>query len=68
MVLRLLDVVDGGAVALEQVQARAHAGFDLSPPCLGNAVVCVQPLRLRLRGRVQERDVYGVALLLARVG
>lgn len=68
MVLRLLDVVYAGAEALDVVQARLYACFELGAPGLGHAVRCVEGLEFEFRGRVRHEGVLdGVSAGLAWV-
>lgn len=67
MVLCFLDIVHGGAITFEILQARLDSVFDLSAPCSWNAVVGIDALSLLLQRTVEEGDVDSIARFSAGV-
>lgn len=66
-VLCFLDIVHGGSVSLEVLQARLDSVFDLSAPGPRYTMVGVDTLGLLLQGAIEESDIDSIAGLSTRV-
>lgn len=57
MILRLLDIINGCAIALEIPESRLKAFLKLGAPSSGHTVVSIQGLRLLFSFSVEEGKV-----------